>query len=400
MSGALQGLRVLDLTHLLTGPFATKLLADYGADVIKVEPPGGEPGRNLAPFKGDDPHPDKSGPFFMLNTNKRGLTLNLKSAAGREALLDLARNANIVVENFRPGVMANLGIGYEDLKAVRPDIVLLSISNFGQTGPFRDWKGSETILYGMGGEMHSAGLAGRAPTKQGGTVTLFQAGAMAAVAAMAGVTTQRVHGVGQWIDLSIYEAQMSSPDRRAMMLIAYQFAGVLQEKPEIAQRFSSGVFPCKDGYVEIYGDVTKWDTFTAMLGNPPELIGPEFHSYSVALDPAKKELLDSIFYPWLMERTKVEVWHEAQKHKVLCGPLYTAEDLMKDEYYQSRGFWVDVEHAVMGKLKIPGRFFVMSETPWELRRPAPLLGEHTAEVLAEAGYSRERIVMLREAGAI
>ncbi len=400
MDGALADVRVLDLTHLLTGPFATKLLADYGAEVIKIEPPGGEPGRRLAPFKGDDPHPEKSGPFFMLNTNKRSVTLNLKSTEGRKILLDLARESNIVVENFRPGVMASLGIGYEDLKAVRPDVVLLSISNFGQYGPFRDWKGSDSILYGMGGEMHSVGLKGRAPTKQGGTVTLFQAGAMSALAAMAGVTAQRVHGVGQWIDLSIYEGQAGSADRRIMAIMAWQFAGALQEKPEIGQTFSSGVFPCKDGYVEVFGDIAKWSMFAAMLGNPPELMGEEWHRPTVALDPAKKEILDAILYPWLMARTKVEVWHEAQKHKVLCGPLYTPEDLMADEYYRERGFWVDVENAVMGKMQIPGRFFVMSESPWALRRPAPLLGEHTSEVLSGLGYTPDQVVTLRQTGVI
>ncbi len=160
------------------------------------------------------------------------------------------------------------------------------------------------------------------------------------------------------------------------------------------------MFPCKDGYVEIFGDIAKWSMFAAMLGNPPELMGDEWHKPTIALDPQKKEILDGILYPWLMARTKVEVWYEAQKHKVLCGPLYTAEDLMKDEYYQGRKFWVDVEHAVMGKVTIPGRFFVMSETPWELRRPAPLLGQHTVEVLGEVGYTPEQIVAMREGGAL
>ncbi len=398
--GALSDIRVLDLTHLLTGPFATKLMADYGADVIKVEPPGGEPGRRLAPFKGGDPHPEKSGTFFMLNTNKRGITLNLRSETGRRLFLDLARSANIVVENFRPGVVASLGIGYEELRAVRPDIVLLSISNFGQHGPFRDWKGSETILYGMGGEMHSTGLKGHPPLKQGGTVALFQAGAAAAVAAMAGVTAQRVHGIGQWIDHAIYETLAGSADRRILLTLAYQFTGQLERRPETGQSFSAGVFHCKDGYIEILIDPPRWEAFKAMLGNPPELEGGEWTRLSVAADPKKKEIFDSIFYPWLMARTKVEVWKETQANRILCAPLYTAEDLMADEYYRGRGFWSEVEHAVMGRVTIPGRPFLMSESPWELRRPAPMLGEHNREVLGEVGQTQADLVVLRETGVI
>ncbi|MCC6416907.1 MAG: CoA transferase, partial [Gemmataceae bacterium] len=216
MSGdkALAGFRVLDLTRALTGPFATRYLADLGADVIKIEPPGGEPGRALGPFKDDVPGPERSGTFFLLNLNKRSVVLALKSEHGRDTFLRLTATADLVVESFRPGVLAELGLGYEALRAAHPRVVLLSISNFGQTGPYRDFKGSETVLYGMGAEMYSVGLADREPLKMGGTVALFQAGAAAAVAAVAGLAAARRHGVGQWIDFSVYEAMTSSVDRR------------------------------------------------------------------------------------------------------------------------------------------------------------------------------------------
>ena len=191
MAGALANFRILDLTQLLAGPFATKYLADYGADVIKIEPPEGEPGRRLAPFQGDAPDREKSGTFFLLNTNKRGITLDLSTATAQGILRRLVQDADMVVESFQPGYLASLGIGFDDLRAEKPDLVMLSITNFGQYGPYRHWKGSETILYGMGGEMHSFGLAGREPLKQGMTTSLFQAGKIAMTASPANLALKQ-----------------------------------------------------------------------------------------------------------------------------------------------------------------------------------------------------------------
>ncbi len=392
---ALDGVRVLDLTHLLTGPFATRFLADYGADVVKVEPPGGEPGRWLAPFKGDEPGLERSGVFFLLNLNKRGIVLDLKTPAGRDALLRLARDADIIVENFRPGTMARLGLGYEALKAVNPSIVLLSISNFGQDGPYRDYLGSETILYGMGGEMFSVGRHDREPLKQGGTVALFQAGGGALVAAMAGLMAAKRHGVGQWIDLSIYQVLASSADRRVMTMMAYAFSGQIQARQEEAVFFASGIFPCADGYVELFAEQPKWARFVQMLGNPPRLMDERWLEPGALGNPVLKEEFDAVLYPWLMEHNKREIWELCAKHTILCAPLYTPEDLLADPVIRERGTWVEVEHAVLGRLEIPGRPFIMSETPWQLRRPAPLLGEHTHEVLSRAGFTPGEIEALR-----
>jgi crotonobetainyl-CoA:carnitine CoA-transferase CaiB-like acyl-CoA transferase len=397
--GALSNFRVIDLTQLLTGPFATKHLADYGADVIKIEPPEGEPGRRLAPFKGDDPDREKSGTFFVLNTNKRGITLNLAHEAARDVVRQLVRTADLVVESFPPGYLDSLGLGYGALARERPDIVVLSITNFGQYGPYRDWKGSETILYGMGGEMHSVGLADREPLKQGGTVALFQAGATAAVAAMAGLLAKRRHGIGQHIDFATYEAIASSPDRRIQAVMAYQFSGLLPKRPEHAGHFMTGIYPCKDGFVEFWCDMPRWERAKALLGHPPELEGEEWTQGDAGRDPEKVDTFDRVLLRWLATRTKREAWHEAQAQKILCAPTFTSEDFAGDPYYRERGFWVDVQHAAMGPVTIPGAPFVMHESPWSLRRPAPLLGEHTAEVLTELGYSGEDMAMLRQAGA-
>lgn len=392
MAGPLAGVRVLDFTHLIAGPYASKLFADYGADVIKVEPPGGEQGRNLRPFQGDEPHPEKSGVFFVLNTNKRSVVLDLKTPEGRQAALDLSANADLIIENFRPGAMANLGLGYEDFKAVRDDALLISLTNFGQTGPWRDFKGSETILYGMGGDMYHQGIEGRSPLKQGGTVTLIQSGGMTAAAAMAAFRVKTKHGKGQWVDLSIYEMQSASNDRRMQTYMVYQFANFIHPRtPPGGTMLASGVFPCADGYVEIYGDPLKWDRLVRMIDGPPSLTDERWKAPGARSNLALKEEFDAYWYPWLLSRTKREVWEACQAEGILSGPLNTAEDLLNDPVFAERGFWVEVEHAVMGKVKMPGRPFIMYDTPWELRRPAPLLGEHTEEVLRETGYDAAKI---------
>ena len=183
--GALSGLKVLDFTHYVAGPYCTKLLADCGADVIKVErPPEGDGSRRMGPFPGDEPHPEKSAQFLHLNTNKRGIAVDLQQSGAASIVDRLALWADIVVESFRPGVAVRLGIGYERLSSINPAVIYTSISNFGQTGPYRDYRGSEIVFYGMGGEMHSTGLTDREPLKLGGNVGLYQAGAVAAVATM------------------------------------------------------------------------------------------------------------------------------------------------------------------------------------------------------------------------
>jgi len=388
MDLALEGFRVLDLTQHLCGPYCTKLLADYGADVIKIERPGvGDLARRLGPFKDDDPDPEKSGTFGYLNTNKRSLTLDLADAVGREVIFDLLATADLVVENFRPGVMDELGIGYSTLSARRPGVTLLSISNFGQSGPYRDWSGSELVLFAMGGEMYSMGVAEREPIKMAGTAALFQAGAAAAVAGVGALLQSAQGGAGEHLDVAIYEAQFASVDRRHHWVISYQYTGRVKGRNPLssATGFPSGAYPCADGYVEITGGGRWWGGTVAMLGSPEELRGPEWRAPGATLRPDLRERFDALFYPWLAERTKREVWEAAEKAHILAGPLYTIEDLFTDPAIRDRGFFIECERPVLGRFMMPGRPFVMSESPWALRRPAPLLGEHTAEILAELG---------------
>jgi crotonobetainyl-CoA:carnitine CoA-transferase CaiB-like acyl-CoA transferase len=398
---ALEGFRVLDLTQYLCGPYATKLLADFGADVIKIERPGtGDPARRLGPFQGDAPHPEKSGIFAYLNTNKRSVTLDLRVPRGRATFFNLLAGSHLVVESFRPGVLDDLGIGYGVIEESRPEASLLSISNFGQTGPYRDWAGSDLVLYAMGGEMFSMGVAEREPIGMAGTAALFQSGAAAAVAAMSALYHGQRGGPAEHLDVSIFESQFASVDRRHASLMGYQYTGRVKGRAPLAAAtgFPSGVYPCADGFVEITGGGRWWSNTVRMLGSPAALLGPEWTAPGANLREDLKERFDVIFFPWLAQRTKREVWREGQQAHILCAPLYTVEELFTDPVIQERGFFVECSHPALGEFEMPGRPLIMSETPWALRRAAPLLGEHTNEVLGELGYTAATLEEMRRAG--
>jgi crotonobetainyl-CoA:carnitine CoA-transferase CaiB-like acyl-CoA transferase len=401
---ALSDVKVLDLTWYIAGSYCTKLLADYGADVIKVESlPDGDPARKMKPFFGDDPHPEKSGLFLLLNTNKRSITLNLKSDWGRKVIKELVRGVDILVESFSPRVMPSLGLDYESLEKINPKLVMTSISNFGQTGPYRDFKASELIIYGMGGAMFCNGLPEREPLKEGLTVNLFQGGNMAAVATMMAFYASRLQGIGQQVDVSLMETQMGTVDRRLSQLVVYQWNKDCSYRANPLDRpiFPFGIYPCKDGYFELSGVGTLWPRVGKMIGMPELVEDPRFSNPVAQQMPGHKEQFDAIFIAWCMEHTKKEIIEAGQRAGIMCGPLNNTEELLNDPHFQERGFWAEIDHPMAGKLTYPGRLFVSEEMPWEIRRPAPLLGQHNAEVYIEKlGYSQQDVVRLREQGLI
>ena len=233
MPAALERLKVLDLTHHIAGPYCTKLLGDFGADVTKVErPESGDPARGMGPFAGDDPHPDKSLSFLYLNTNKRSITLNLKSGAGRSILKRLASGVDVIVENFRPRTLPGLGLSYEELSSGHPSLVMVSISNFGQTGPYRDYEASDIVEYALGGLQYIFGSNDREPLKHAYNQAQYKAGVNAASAALIAYFHSMMTGDGQWVDISIQES-IASGLRDATS--AYTYSGAVrwrQPKPE------------------------------------------------------------------------------------------------------------------------------------------------------------------------
>ncbi|MEK7777668.1 MAG: CoA transferase, partial [Chloroflexota bacterium] len=288
---ALSDMKVIDLTHYIAGPACTKLLADYGADVIKIEPPGvGDGARSMGPFYKDDPHPEKSGLFMYLNTNKRGITLNLKSDMGKGIFKEMVKRADVVVENFKPGVMERLGLSYADIETINPKLVMTSISNFGQTGPYRDYKLTELMAFGMGGPMHSKGDPEREPLKYGLTVSIYHSGIVAATATMIAFYGSRYEDMGRHVDVSILETQADTVDGRLSALVSYQYSGRVTPRGSIlGAQYPAGTFPCADGYFRIASGGPRFSRAVEMMGNPPELLDPKWYTPQAPGDPALKE---------------------------------------------------------------------------------------------------------------
>jgi len=401
---ALSGMNVIDLTDHIAGPVCTKRLADYGADVIKIERPRtGDGARNMGPFYHDEPHLEKSGLFLYLNTNKRGITLDLTTMLGKEIFLELVKRADVVVENSTPGVMGRLGLTYEDLEKVNPRLVMTSISPFGQTGPYKEYDMTELMAFGMGGPMYHRGAADREPMKYGATPSLYHAGAVAAMATAVAYYGMGRHGTGDYIDVSIMDTQLGTMDGRVSALIQYQYSGRSAPRGNPmgvgAAGTGSGMFPCADGYVHFYGGV-RLERQTRMMGNPPELSDPKFYDPETMGEPEVREEYEAYFLSWLMDHTKQEIFELGQAAGNVCAPMNNIDEVVDDPQANFREFFIEVDHPMTGKVKYPGRPFVMEESPWMLRRPAPLLGQHNAEVYSELGYSNEDLVTLRQSQVI
>jgi crotonobetainyl-CoA:carnitine CoA-transferase CaiB-like acyl-CoA transferase len=406
--GPLEGVRVVDLTQCIAGPYSTKLFADYGADVIKVEPPNtGDPARSMGPFFHDKPHLEGSGLFLHLNTNKQSVTANLETDGGREIVRQLARDADVLVESFPPGVMAFCGLDYDSLEKINPRLVMTSISNFGQTGPYRDYAMSEITLYALGSTMQVTGLPDRPPLKLGLTVENIYAGMVSATATMGAFMGAVNHSIGQYVDLALMEIQAGNQDRAVQGHMVYQYVGRPNGGWSRAGGGSMGrnllpvgVYPCADGYVQFFTLQPLWERVCKMIDRPELIDDAHFRAPENFSENAEvKAEFDAILLEWLLVRTKRDVMEKAQTCGYMCGAINTMEDVFSDPHLAARGFLPEVEHPYVGTLRYPGAQFKMSETPWRAGR-APLLGEHTGTVLVSLGYSDTEIATLREQGAI
>ena len=400
---ALDGITVLDLTAHIAGPYSTKLLADLGARVIKVERPGGDPARTFGPWLNDEPGVERSGTYQFLNTNKESIVLDLKSDGGREVLDRLLPSVDIAVTSYPPAVAERLNLTPDALRGVA-DVNVLSLTNFGWEGPYRDYALSETVLFAMGGEMFSHGSVGREPLKMGGTASLIQCGAMAGIGALGAVYETEVHGITQRVDVSLFDVQLNSVDRRSSAIMAYRFSGRINSKPIMAGPSTGagvvGVFPCADGYVEMTASAGPyWHRFADMIGHP-EFHEPRWNDPQWMNSEEAREEIDVALYPWLTERTRAEVWEAARNAHAILAPLFTAADLYEDPVFRERGLWTEVEHETLGSFPMLGRPYMLSETPWAIRRAAPRLGEHTTAILEETGYDEDTIAELRRTGAV
>lgn len=404
-TSALGKYRIIDLSTEIAGAFTTKLFADYGADVVKVEPAGaGDPTRQVGPFHHDDPHPEKSLLFFYLNCNKRSVTLDISIPRGRKVLLDLIKDADVLIENYAPGHMAEVGLGYEDLEKINPRLVVTSITPFGQTGPYSGYLGNDLTYQAASGMMYTSGAYDREPLKHGHPQSYYFGGINAAFATMAALWGRKASGQGQHIDFSLTEA---AAVHHYQPVIKYSFMGTVDRRaPEddaehIKGTGFQGIVPAKDGYIgptlrpprRALSGAEAWMEYAKIIGRPD--IG---EALGQAKTPHER---NDILMPALKGMGKFDYYHAIMSNEWLAGVVQTSEDLVNCPQLEERGFFVEVEHPVMGKLKMPGELVRMPESPWSLRIPAPLLGQHNAAVYCgELGYSKEELVLLRQQGAI
>lgn len=391
--GALEGVRVLDLTHHIAGPYCTKLLADFGGDVTKVERPDGDPGRRMPPFFHDEPETEKSLLFLYLNTSKRSITLNLKSQGGQAIVKELVRDSDVLVENFSPRVMPSLGLDYGALREINPGLVMASISNFGQTGPYRDYKASEIVEYALGGLMYIFGAYDREPLKHAFNQAQFKAGTNTASAVLMALYHQRLTGQGQHVDLSIQES-IASGLRDVTNNYTY-FGGVRRRQPNHSGDLTR-LRATSDGYILPNPGVSarvNWGAVVELL-DAPELDDERFSNASERLANAEElgEILDQVFE----SKKKQEMFYAAHQQRFIFGVIDSPEEVLDNPQFEARKYFVDLEHAEMGSIKFPGAPFLMSGTPWEARQAAPTLGQHSQEVLRDRlGYSEPEIAQLR-----
>ena len=392
-AGALEGVKILDLTHHIAGPYCTKLLADFGAEVTKVERPEGDPARRMPPFYHDEPETEKSLLFLYLNTSKRSITLNLKSRPGQDIVKELVRDSDVLVENFPPGVMPSLGLDYAALREVNPGLVMASISNFGQTGPYRDYKATEIVEYALGGLMYIFGAYDREPLKHAFSQAQFKAGTNTASAVLMALYHQRLTGQGQHVDVSIQES-IASALRDVTNNYTY-FGGVRRRQPNHSGDLTR-LRATSDGYILPNPGVSSrvdWGAMVELL-DAPELDDEKFSSASARLANAEElgEILDRVFE----SRKKQEMFYAAHQHRFIFGVIDSPAEVLANPQFEAREYFVDLEHPEMGSVKFPGAPFLMGGTPWEARRTAPALGQHSREVLGgRLGYSEADIVRLR-----
>jgi len=401
---ALEGAKILEYTSLVTGPYCVKLLADLGAEVIKVEEPGlGDKARTRGSFPGDIPHPEKSALFLYLNTNKMGLTLNVNTPLGRKIFKELVKWADILVEDKAPEVMEELGLDYDALKVMNPKLIMTSITPFGQTGPYRNYKAHHLNIY------HGSGLGyitpaqvsdlEREPLKGGGFAGDYFSGLYAALATLGALYAQGETGLGQHVD--------SSRQQAIINLQRVQAAAYPNEKVNPRRTARSGdtsgmggIMRCKDGYVTAtLVEDHQWRSFCQLLGHP-EWWENEKMRDTYARGEAYREI-EPLISEWMMSRTKEEVYHQCQAVGCPVVPFLSPDEVVNDRQLKARGFFVEVDHPKAGKIKYPSAPYQFSETPWSVKRPAPLLGQHNDEVYCQLlGYTKEDLVRLREAGII
>jgi crotonobetainyl-CoA:carnitine CoA-transferase CaiB-like acyl-CoA transferase len=393
---ALPGIRVVDLSQGIAGPYCTRLLADLRAEVIKIEPPEGDYARRLGPFPDDVPHHDKGGLFLHLNTNKKSVTLDLETQSGRVVLRKLLANADVLVESELPGTMAVRELDYERLKDDFPNLVYCSVTPFGQTGRYAGYKGNSLAVMALSGLMYITGDPDKEPLCTGGEPAEYFGALHAWVAILAALEHRAKTGAGQHIDVSMLEALGCADEYNTTM---YAYLGAIRKRfysRHAIPTYPSEIFPCRDGNIVVIGGATGFPLMMAILIEQPEMENnPLFQNLWLRF--MQWEKFEEILRPYLAEHDWEDLLTRAQELRVPFAAVLDAKTLLENEHLRERGFFEKVEHPALGEVPVAAHPFKMSETPLRVGR-SPLLGEQTHGVLGELGYETEDQLVLRERG--
>lgn len=398
---ALGHFRVLELCSLVAGPYCTKLLGDLGAEVIKIEQPGtGDSARNRGPFLNDIPNSEWSGLFIYLNTNKLGITLDVKRKSGKDILLELIKQTDIFVEDNPPLVMEELGLKYDYLASINSRLVMTSITSYGQTGPYRDYKAYELNCWHAGGDGYllspQSPHPDREPVKGGGLVGECICGLSASMATLTAIYWMMITGEGQHIDISKHDVLVTM-DRGELAMIANR--GVTSSYIQ-SPRGVPNLLESADGYVLIMaGQKGQWKTVLETLDTPEWAQGEHFEKW------LKGDLEDDDIVLQVKEHirkyNKADVVGKLQGAGIVSAPVNSSEDVVNCPQFNERAFFTEIEHPEAGNLKYPTAAYKLSETPWKAQRAAPLLGQYNEQIYCDRlGYSRQELVKMRESQII
>ena len=397
---ALEGIRIVECGHLVSAAYATKLMADMGAEVIKIEEPTGDHARQRGPYPGHVPHLEKSGLFLYLNTNKHGVTLNLAHTTGQDLLQRLLKGADLLIHNYHPTEMVRLGLDYKAVEKVNPLLVMTSITPFGLSGPHKEYQATDLTLWNAGGVAYlnggGPGTDEMPPLKTFGQQAGYQAGVNAAIASLGALFSRITTNVGQHVEVSTQECLLS------ILELTFEFfpymgvvASRLGQKPIQPLDF----LECKDGWIFLCCvEEHQWKNFVDIMGNPEWVNEPIFTDRLNR--GANWDALGPLLQDWVKDQTVMELYHLCQSRRVPIAPVSTMGDLFANEHLKARGFFATITHPATGPLQYPGVLYKFSESPWDIRRPAPLLGEHNNEVYTKLGLSPTEIEELKKQGII
>ncbi len=393
----LDGLRVIDLGPGIAPSFCAKLLADYGAEVVKVEPPGvGDLARRMGPFVADDPCPEKSIPFLYVNTGKRGITLDWSSESGRAILHRLLDNADVLVEGFSPSEPAGASISYAELALTHPHLVVTSVTPFGQDGPYSEFQATDIITCAMSGLMYHSGDSDREPLRNALDQSLYVAGANAAAATLVAVFARLTSGEGQHVDVSVAEclaAHLVQP------VPYHNYMGATKGRRPVRGSGFEELMPARDGYVvpSVQGS-QPWETVADLIGLE-ELHDPKFASGAGRI--ANGEELKALLVEGLAQWDRLPLFVASGERRLVFGMAQDAGDMVACPHLEARDFYHEVDHPVAGTATYPGMAAALSDRPQRAPSPAPLLGQHNAEIYGgELGFGGEELAALRYAGVI